>query len=289
MGVGKGYVLTQLHQAGVFPIQNFVKVDPDMIKSELPEMAGYLQAEKESAATKLHRESTQIADVLFEFALSKRLPILVDGSLRNVDYYQELFERIHRDAPSYRIAILHVTADREVIMDRAKRRAEKSGRVVPHDLLEESIKQVPQSVSILSKLADATHVIANNENKPLELVSSSYHDVVVSSSDESSHDRLDEPIVSSNPTWEEFARQWKEEDDNATADAAAVERCPKIEMPICHMATVFDCAESHTAANNIWAQAYPNFCARCALACDGQCGICIHGQHLCACSLCRHE
>jgi hypothetical protein len=69
MGVGKSYVLSQLHQRGIFPLEKFVKIDPDMLKSELPEMAGYLQHDSELAATNLHRESTQMSDVLFEHSL----------------------------------------------------------------------------------------------------------------------------------------------------------------------------------------------------------------------------
>ena len=284
MGVGKGYVLTQLQQNDLFPAKDFVKIDPDMLKSELPEMAGYLKMDRESAATKLHRESTQMADVLFEDAISRQRDVLVDGSLRDVEYYQDLFRRIHRDHPAYRIAILHVTADRNVILDRARQRAQKTGRVVPHDLLEESMRQVPRSVSILSKLADATHVIANNENKPLQLVSSHV---------KTDEDGFDEKESSRMPSWEDFARLWKngggttaKNDDEANVmEFDPNERCA-IELPIVRMNTVFDCAESHAAANNIWSKAYPNFCARCALACDGQCGICIHEQHRCACEIC---
>ena len=53
MGVGKGYVLTQLQQANLFPLDQYIKIDPDMIKSELPEMAGYLQSDQATAATKV--------------------------------------------------------------------------------------------------------------------------------------------------------------------------------------------------------------------------------------------
>ena len=129
MGVGKGYVLTKLHERGLFPLDDYVKIDPDMLKSELPEMAGFLQADRASAATKLHRESTQMGDVLLEHALAHHCNILVDGSLRDVNYYQQLFDRIHEQFPRYRIALLHVTADREVVRERARQRAERTGRV----------------------------------------------------------------------------------------------------------------------------------------------------------------
>ena len=151
MGVGKGYVLSSLYNSNLFPLDNFLKIDPDMLKTELPEMSGYLQVDPATAATKVHRESTQMADILLEHALLDRSNILVDGSLRDVDYYRQLFQRIRQDY-DYRIAILLVTAEPDVIHKRARDRAEKTGRAVPEELINESIQQVPQSVKELTPL-----------------------------------------------------------------------------------------------------------------------------------------
>jgi adenylylsulfate kinase-like enzyme len=149
MGVGKSYVMSQLHKRKLFPFQNFVKIDPDMLKSELPEMAGYLQYDSESAATKLHRESTQMSDVLFEHSLSSNRNILVDGSLRDVDWYTQLFHRLRHEFPQYTLVIMYVSASTETIKKRARVRAMVSGRAVPEDLLQQSIDQVPKSVEHL--------------------------------------------------------------------------------------------------------------------------------------------
>jgi hypothetical protein len=277
MGVGKGYVLTKLHRAGVFPAGAFLKIDPDMIKGELPEMAGYLRANRDTAATKLHRESTQMADVLFEHALQRNMPVLVDGSLRDVAWYRQLFDRIHGDFPDYRIAIVHVTADRGVVHRRAADRAEKSGRAVPAELIDRSIEQVPESVRALSKLADAVYTIANNDGKPLELVSTTAEDV---------------------KSWEDFAAQWERQDgDEATKETCAAPSAAAADdhdqslllQQTCNVAACWDDAEAHRAARLVWGAAYPNFCARCCLTCDCQCGICIHGKHSCACHVCRGE
>ena len=120
----------------------FIKIDPDMIKGELPELSGYMRSDPESAATKVHRESTMMSDVLFEHALMDSLPMLVDGSLRDVEWYRGLFRRIRNEYPKYRIAIVHVNASRDTIYQRADSRAELTGRVVPRELLDMSIEQV---------------------------------------------------------------------------------------------------------------------------------------------------
>ena len=53
------------------------------------------------------------------------------------------------------------------------------------------------------------------------------------------------------------------------------------------MKEAFYCEQSQAVASDLWKAAYPNFCPRCALSCDGQCGVCIHGRHLCACKICN--
>jgi hypothetical protein len=292
MGVGKGYVLTQLQQANLFDVSSFVKIDPDLIKYELPEMVGYLQKDRATAASKLHRESTQMADIIFEYAVTNSMSILVDGSLRDVVYYESLFRRIRTEYPSYRIAIIHITASRDVIYNRAATRANITGRVVPTQLLEESIQQVPKSVAKLSPLADAVHVIANQPNQPLELISSTVQlPMKYGMTEPCNRSRTSTKVKI---TWDDFARSWY--DDATTTDTShetvnTQEHVPpaatgtnevstdpttsakdlnytkqqlhpmKLQRRI-SMSSSFDNSESHKVANDIWKNSYPNFCAQ---------------------------
>ena len=270
MGVGKGYVLSTLDNSDLIPLDRFVKIDPDKLKTEIPEFSGYLRSDAESAATKCHRESTQMADVLFEISLLRQTSMIVDGSLRDVNYHKTLFERIRKDHPNYKIAIIHVTAKRETIHHRAKKRAERTGRVVPTDLLNESIEQVPRSVKQLSPLADVVFVIANDDGAPLQIESTKIGD-----------------NTNKGGTWEEFAAVW----DSSSKEQGALSKCMRErECTLKHisscMASSFANTNAHKAAKKIWAAAYPNFCARCTLASDGQCGVCVHGAHQCACEEC---
>jgi len=169
MGVGKSYAMTTLYTQGLFPLGMFIKIDPDLIKAELPELRGYKSHDPPSAATNVHRESTQITDVLFEDGLMSGSDLLVDGSLRDLDWYSLLMDRLRRDFPQYRIGILHIHAQRETILRRAERRGEASGRVVPRELLEDSIRQVPASVAALASKVDTVVTILNEDGKELEL------------------------------------------------------------------------------------------------------------------------
>jgi hypothetical protein len=261
MGVGKGYVLSSLYKSDLFPLASFLIIDPDKLKSELPEMSGYLQTDASTAATKVHRESTQMADVLLEHALMNQSNVLVDGSLRDVEYYKHLFQRIHKDY-EYRIAIILVTADPQVIHNRATERAEKTGRAVPKELVDESIAQAPRSVKQLSSFADAVFEIANDEDKPLQLVGEA--------------------------SWDDFANTWTDEEPKDKKKKKTFILKKKCCKSLCkNMSSCWEDTEAHDIAKKIWGAAYPQMCPRCTLAEDGQCGVCIHGKHLCACKWCE--
>lgn len=45
--------------------------------------------------------------------------VLVDGSLRDADWYMEYFQQLRNDFPFLRIAILHITAPKEIVLERA--------------------------------------------------------------------------------------------------------------------------------------------------------------------------
>ena len=352
MGVGKGYVITQLQQLQLFNVRDhFITIDPDLIKYEIPEMVGYLQIDRNTAATKVHRESTQISDIIFEYAILHSLSILVDGSLRDVDYYQSLFHRIRNEFPQYRIGIIHITASRDVIFERAASRAIRTGRVIPKELLEESIEQVPKSVELLSPLADAVHVIANHPDQPIQLVSSTIRrkklpqNISTDRNHNSHSNEEEEEDVVTTTSWKEFKESWdfpsmatvatpiqanltgknsdvanipsssssltSKMDDlpedigntSTTTSVTSDTKSPSIletqpnnnsyKKKSLHssisMSQFYDDHPTQVVANAIWQKSYPNFCARCALVTDEQCGICIHNVHICACSICSEH
>ena len=80
--------------------------------------------------------------------------MLVDGSLRNAAWYESHFKMLRADFPCVRIAIIEVAAKRELVISRAAKRAESTGRTVPSNLLEAAIDEVPCAVAKLIPLVD---------------------------------------------------------------------------------------------------------------------------------------
>lgn len=153
---------TPTPQAGAFPLNAFVWVDPDRIKSALPDTAGFVAHNRAAAGTLTHAESVLIAELVEREALSRNKCVLVDGSLRNEGWYRGKFARARVEWPAYRIAIILVTASRDAVYARAARRALTTGRVVPQEVLDDALLRVPASFAALQPLADYTCVLAND-------------------------------------------------------------------------------------------------------------------------------
>ena len=124
-------------------------------------MADYIASDSTTAGTKTHRESGYIAEIITKAGLEAGQNCLVDGSLRNVDWYRGYIRGLRAANPNLRVGIIHVDAPRELVLERATKRGQLTGRVVPQSLLEESLTQVPLSVQQLENETDFVCRIVN--------------------------------------------------------------------------------------------------------------------------------
>lgn len=166
MGAGKSYTMRNLVEKKRFPLIAFITVDPDQIRQKLPEFHLYVDSNPELAGTLTHKEAGFIAEILTLAGLQSGKNVMVDGSLRNSEWYKTYFKRLRLDFPILRLGIIHVTAPREAIFQRAEERALVTGRVVPRDVLEMAMEQVPKSVKILAPLVDYFVELENGDNEP---------------------------------------------------------------------------------------------------------------------------
>ncbi|CAM9250339.1 unnamed protein product [Choristocarpus tenellus] len=162
MGAGKSHVMRWLAAKGFFPLEAFVQVDPDRLRRGLPEMEAYLEENAETAGALTHQEAGLMAEILTEAALMEGRNVLVDGSLRNGTWYAEYIVSLRKRFPRLRVAIIHVWAPEAKVLERAARRAQKTGRAVPASVLALTLQSVPASVLTLTPLVDYVVRIDNN-------------------------------------------------------------------------------------------------------------------------------
>lgn len=110
----------RLASQNYFPLQSYVSVDPDEIRQQFPEFHLYATLSRAQAGERTHKEAGYVTEITTRVALDKGYNVLVDGSLRDWEWYAEYFDQLRKTYKKLRIAILYVSAPRDVIFERAK-------------------------------------------------------------------------------------------------------------------------------------------------------------------------
>ena len=165
-GAGKSHTMKRLSAKSLFPLDAYVVVDPDEIRSHFPEYRLYAQLVPERAGELTHREAGYVAEIATAAALRLGYNVLVDGSLWDDGWYSGYFARLRAENEALRIAILHITAPRKAVFVRAANRARETGRVVPLETMEKSIEHVPISIKKLAPLVDFFCELDNSCHAP---------------------------------------------------------------------------------------------------------------------------
>jgi hypothetical protein len=172
MGAGKSHALRFLHSQGLFPLKAFVRIDPDEIRTRLPEFKTYSVRNPNTAGRLTQKEVGYISEVMTLNALEEGKNALVDGSLRDREWYDSYITKLKSLFPKLKIAIIQVTASDDNVLVRAKKRAEVTGRVVPEEVILQASKAIPGSVEELKRHADFMAVF-NNDDVPTMVRNSS--------------------------------------------------------------------------------------------------------------------
>lgn len=167
MGVGKSHALRHLHDVGVFPLKAFVYIDPDELRMNLPEFKGYNDRDPATAGRLTQKEVGYLSEVMTLNALEEGKNALVDGSLRDKEWYDSYISKLKQLFPKLKIAIIQITASKENVIARALKRAETTGRHVPEHVILTAMNDVPASVEALQRYADFTAIFNNDESPHL--------------------------------------------------------------------------------------------------------------------------
>lgn len=159
LGSGKSFTVGWLADQGLMPaLASSVYINPDTIARALPEWHEYLRHHKINGHEMCLKEAGLIAEVALWAALRHGLSVCFDSSLRDGEWHRQLFQRICREHPQYRLTLLHVDVDSEaalpVLLQRAAARGVRSGRQVPAEAIQASVEFVPISVSQVADVVD---------------------------------------------------------------------------------------------------------------------------------------
>ncbi|KAL8276771.1 hypothetical protein RQP46_010827 [Phenoliferia psychrophenolica] len=150
MGAGKGHTLRHYLKSGEISLpSNYIWVDPDALTLHLPERSQYLASNPATTSRLLHPEASLLQEVVAQAAQTRDRSLVIDGSLSDCGWNAGFMKKLGEEG--YAVEILFVFADEETMLCRARRRAEKTGRVTDPASTKRSRIKSPQCVSRLSK------------------------------------------------------------------------------------------------------------------------------------------
>mmetsp|Transcript_2617 Transcript_2617/g.3571 ORF Transcript_2617/g.3571 Transcript_2617/m.3571 type:complete len:445 (+) Transcript_2617:163-1497(+) len=166
MGAGKNHTMKWLNDSGLFPLDAFVNVDPDAIRDKLPEIEGYNQRNPATMGFLTQKEVGYITETLTFKSLSEGRNVLVCGSLRDANWYQEYFKQLRKKFPVLKIAIINVSTKIETALQRAAQRALVTHRIVPDSVIIEGMLKTEKALKLLMPHTNFVATIDNDRDIP---------------------------------------------------------------------------------------------------------------------------
>jgi len=140
-----------------------VVVDPDAIKAMIPEYQQSVNASARDAAAIVHKESSEIANEINKVAMEQRKNVVVDGTGKNLKKMQTKIAAAKNKGYHASALMPHVPA--QDCKQRADERAEKTGRYVPHHIIEDCAANVGKNFLALQDQFDDFNLF-DNRNRP---------------------------------------------------------------------------------------------------------------------------
>ncbi|MCM3923075.1 zeta toxin family protein [Frankia sp. AiPs1] len=157
---GKGHLLDALLHLGTIRGDDAVHLDPDSLKTKIPEFGEIVQAGDFRAAEVVHEESSSLAKTVLGQAMERRLNIIYDSTLGNPDKTLKLMD--DAKGQGYEVHVFGVSADVELAVQRAATRGEQSGRYVPIKHQLDAHRGFSQGFERYAEKADSAYLYDTN-------------------------------------------------------------------------------------------------------------------------------
>lgn len=132
--------------------EDFVVVDPDEIKEDLPEYQKAIDQRARNASSIVHEESSSIASRLKRETVKSGRSIVIDGTGRAVESYEESLRHLKKNG--YDVHLLMAHCDTETAVKRAEERGKATGRWLDPSFIRGLNPTVPRNFRRLARQVD---------------------------------------------------------------------------------------------------------------------------------------
>lgn len=178
---GKTSISKLLLQSFANDQEQVIHIDSDAIKSALPEYIPFLQENPNTTASRLHEESSDVAEMLFTKSLEQKLNILLDGTMKSAGRAERLIEmaRVH----GYQVSAVIADVSLEEALNRAEKRYIIEQRRVPEHVIRESHQMVPVTVKQIENKVDSLYLYDTTERHPTQFLVKDHGEILLMNED----------------------------------------------------------------------------------------------------------
>lgn len=166
-GSGKSHVLKELHKHSKINLDNYIFIDPDQLRSFLPEYSVLLNTDPWNAGLKTNKEVFFISELIKYHALFNKYPVIYDSSLKDYEWVSKHFEWLYSQFEDIKICIIHVYASWIHVLERNLIRAEQTKRCIPLRFIKNAYDLSIKSNEHLKDIVDLNIVIKNDSDDEL--------------------------------------------------------------------------------------------------------------------------
>jgi len=164
---GKGFVLKSLQEAGMVP-RDAVVIDPDEVKTQIPEYQELLKRNDYRAASVVHEESSQLSKNVLDEAIKRQSNVVIDKTMGNPDKAAAEIKRLKN--AGYKVILFGVSADTRVALDRMAKRYQRTGRFVRIPDMLAAHKGFSSGFERIAALSDEAYLFDTSQDRQARLI-----------------------------------------------------------------------------------------------------------------------
>jgi len=138
----------------------FVIADADAVKERIPEYRVGVKNNYKGSAAMVHEESSMLVKRARAKAIEQRKNLIIDGTGKDPGSYLKSLDKLEEQG--YKVKLYMADIDAKVAIGRAKKRAERTGRYVPLNVLSGAFPTIPNSFATVAEKVDEYAVFNTN-------------------------------------------------------------------------------------------------------------------------------
>lgn len=168
-GAGKSNLMKYLNNLNKINLSDYVYSDQDKLRIFIPEYQEYLLTNPLTAGFKTNKETGYLSELIQLYALENGYNLIIDGSLRDYEWYTLFINNIKSKYPNYKIIIMYVEASYANVLIRNNKRSKITKRIIPPECIRNAYIQSAISYDILRLLVHFSYKINTDSDEIRDL------------------------------------------------------------------------------------------------------------------------